>query len=295
MLGAQTRTFHLTEQHIEFCRNCRECTQQPGVERGPCKQQDDLEAMLKEIEAADAVVLASPVNYYNVTAIFRRFLERLLGYRLLAMGTEWAQLRNKRQPRKAVLVAAAGMPGFLIPLTTGAARALRLAARMLGAKPVGKLWVGLAAGKARPALSARTLERARRLGMKLGVARRANLLCDQAAGDGVQDAVEEVDGLGTGVAAADFEGLVDDDGKGRALEAKQLGYGHAQQIAIDGGHAFQAPVFGVGDDERVDLFLAVLGDAEEVFGEAADFGLHGIAGLPEGSANLSGVWRPMSA
>jgi multimeric flavodoxin WrbA len=63
VLGAQTRTFQLAEQHIEFCRNCRECTKQPGVERGLCRQQDDLEPMLKEIEAADAVVLASPVNY----------------------------------------------------------------------------------------------------------------------------------------------------------------------------------------------------------------------------------------
>jgi hypothetical protein len=59
------------------------------------------------------------------------------------------------------------MPGFLIPLTTGSARALRLAARMLGAKPVGKLWIGLTAGEPQPALSARTLERARQLGMKL--------------------------------------------------------------------------------------------------------------------------------
>ncbi len=167
VMGAQTRTFNLAEQHIEFCRNCRECTQQPGAERGPCKQQDDMEAMLKEIEAADAVVLASPVNYYNVTAIFRRFLERLLGFTYWPWGKNGPTLRNKRKPRKAVLVAAAGMPWFLIPLATGAARALRLAARMMGAKPVGKLWVGLAAGKARPALSARTLERARRLGMKL--------------------------------------------------------------------------------------------------------------------------------
>jgi putative NADPH-quinone reductase len=167
VLGAQTRTFHLTDQHIEFCRNCRECTQQPGAERGRCSQQDDLEPMLREIEAADAVVLASPVNYYNVTAIFRRFLERLLGYVYWPWGQNGPALRNKRRPRKAVLVASTAMPGFLIPLATGAPRALRVAARMLGAEPVGKLWVGLAAGKPRHTLSARTLERARRLGMKL--------------------------------------------------------------------------------------------------------------------------------
>ena len=167
VLGAQTRTFHLTKQHIEFCRNCRECTQQPGVKRGPCKQQDDLEPMLKEIEAADAVVLASPVNYYNVTAIFRRFLERLLGYVYWPWGQLAPKPRTRLQPRKAVLVATSAAPGFLIPLATGAARALRITAALLGAKPVGKLWVGLAAGEARHALSARMVERARRLGMKL--------------------------------------------------------------------------------------------------------------------------------
>ncbi len=167
VMGAQTRTFHLTEQHIEFCRNCRECTQQPGVERGPCRQQDDLEPMLKEIEAADAVVLASPVNYYNVTAIFRRFLERLLGYVYWPWGQMAPKPRTRLQPRKAVLVATSAAPGFLIPLATGAARALRITAALLGAKPVGKLWVGLAAGEARHALSARVVERARRLGMKL--------------------------------------------------------------------------------------------------------------------------------
>jgi hypothetical protein len=56
-------------------------------------------------------------------------------------------LPSKRQPRKAVLVASAAMPGFLIPLTTGAARALRVTAKMLGAEPVDHVLIGLAAGE----------------------------------------------------------------------------------------------------------------------------------------------------
>ena len=167
LLGASTQIFRLTEQHIEFCMNCRACTQQSGAERGRCEQHDDLEPMLEAIEGADAVVLASPVNYYNATALFRRFLERLLGFAFWPWGQNGPALRSVMQPRKAVLVASAGMPGFLIPLATGAPRALRLAARMLGARPVGKLWIGLTAGEARPKLSARTVERARRMGMKL--------------------------------------------------------------------------------------------------------------------------------
>jgi NAD(P)H-dependent FMN reductase len=165
--GAETHTIYLSGQHIEFCTNCRECTQKPGLERGKCKQQDDLEAMLEEIEAADAVVLGSPVNCYNVTALFRRFMERLVGYCSWPWGQPAPKMRRKETSRKAVLVASAAMPGFLIPLATGAARALRVAAKMLGARPVGKLWIGLVAGEPQHALPARTRERARRMGWKL--------------------------------------------------------------------------------------------------------------------------------
>ena len=165
--GAITQTIRLSENPIEFCTNCRLCTQTPGEERFKCAQDDDLEEILSAVEAADAVVLGSPVNYYNVTALFRRFEERLLGYVYWPWGQNVPKLRNKRQPRKAVLVASAAAPGFLIPLATGAARALRTTAGMLGAKPVGHLWIGLAAGEPHHALSPRTLERARRLGMSL--------------------------------------------------------------------------------------------------------------------------------
>jgi putative NADPH-quinone reductase len=165
--GAITQTIRLSESPIEFCTNCRLCTQTPGERRCKCVQDDDLEEILSAVEAADAVVLGSPVNYYNVTALFRCFEERLLGYVYWPWGQNGPKPRNKRQPRRAVLVASAGMPGFLIPLATGAARALRITAGMLGAKTVGHLWIGLAAGEPHRALPARTLERARRLGMSL--------------------------------------------------------------------------------------------------------------------------------
>src|ERR1039457_5492076 len=71
------------------------------------------------------------------------------------------------------------------------------------------------------------------------------LLADQAAGDGVEHSVEEVDGLGGGEAAADLQGFVDDDGEGSGFEAEHLADGHAQQIAVDGRHTLDAPVLGV--------------------------------------------------
>jgi NAD(P)H-dependent FMN reductase len=165
--GAETHTIYLTDQHLEFCANCRRCTQAPGLQRGQCVQEDDLDGILREVDAADAIVLGSPVNYWNLTAIFRRFMERLLGGTYWPWGQASPKLRDKRLRRRAALVASSAMPGFCIPLLTGAARGLSVTAKMLGAKPVARLWIGLAAKQPSQELSPRTLEHARRIGMGL--------------------------------------------------------------------------------------------------------------------------------
>ena len=165
--GADTQTIYLTDQHLEFCANCRRCTQAPGLQRGQCVQQDGLQWILAQTDAADAIVLGSPVNYWNVTAIFRQFMERLLGCAYWPWGQWSPRLRAPRLTRKAVLVSSSSMPGFCIPVLTGAARALRIVAKMLGAKPVSSLWIGLAGQQPQPSLSPRTLAHARRIGTKL--------------------------------------------------------------------------------------------------------------------------------
>ena len=165
--GAETHTIYLTEKHIEFCTNCRSCTQAPGPERGSCVQQDDLNSILNEIEQADAIVLGSPVNFWNVTAIYRRFLERLAGYVYWPWGNPAPAQRNKVRTRKAALVASSAAPGFCIPLLTGAARALSATANIFGAKTVGRLWIGFSAMKPDQPLSRHTLARARRIGLRL--------------------------------------------------------------------------------------------------------------------------------
>jgi hypothetical protein len=164
---AETHTIYLSEQHVEFCTNCRQCTQSPGPGRGKCVQQDDLDKIVTEIEMADAVVLATPVNCYNATAVFRQFMERLIGCAYWPWRMPAPRARSKVKTLRAALIASSAMPGFLIPLCTGTAKALRVTAGMLGARPVGKLWIGLAAAEPLHLLSPRTLKRARRLGMKL--------------------------------------------------------------------------------------------------------------------------------
>jgi multimeric flavodoxin WrbA len=112
-------------------------------------------------------VLGSPVNYGGVTAVFRTFLERLIGYTFWPWGQPSPMARVKRASRKAVLVATSGMPGFMIPIFTGVSATLHRAAQMLGAKTVGSMWIGLSAMEPLHPLSARTRERARRMGWKL--------------------------------------------------------------------------------------------------------------------------------
>jgi len=165
--GAETNTIYLTDKHIEFCTNCRRCTQDAGTARGVCPQHDDMNSILNEIENADAIVLGSPVNFWNVTAIYRRFLERLVAYAYWPWGNPTPSERKKIPSRKAALVASCAAPGFCIPLLTGAARALRGTAKLFGAKTVGSLWIGFSAMKPNQPLSPHTLARARRIGLRL--------------------------------------------------------------------------------------------------------------------------------
>lgn len=165
--GASTDTIFLRDKHVEFCTNCRTCTQTGGPERGKCIKQDDMEAILQEIEAADALVLASPVNYYNVTAIFRQFMERTIGNAWWPWKRPMPKSRHHISHQKAVLVASAAMPGPMIPLFTSAKQALKATASILGARVVGKLWIGFAATDPHPAVPPKVLAKARQLGLKL--------------------------------------------------------------------------------------------------------------------------------
>jgi NAD(P)H-dependent FMN reductase len=165
--GAETRKIYLIDQHIEYCRNCRSCTQEAGEARGICVIEDDVAGILKEIDEADAIVLGSPVNYYNVTAVFRKFLERLVGFVYWPWGQASPKARWKNPRRKAVLISSLAAPGIFLPLATGASKALRLAAQSLGARPVAKLWIGLAGQSANAKVSERVLRRAKRVGAEL--------------------------------------------------------------------------------------------------------------------------------
>jgi hypothetical protein len=166
--GAETEKIFLLDSHIEFCTNCRQCTQHPGPDPGRCSLEDDMAGLIEQLESADALVLGAPVNFGNVNALTQRFLERLAGYAFWPWGQPAPKMRKKGQLLKpAVLVTASAMPAPMGRLFTGALRGLKLGAAAVGAKPVATLFVGLAARRERQELPERILRKARNAGQKL--------------------------------------------------------------------------------------------------------------------------------
>lgn len=168
--GAETSKIFLPDRRIEFCRNCRKCTQAEGFGHGACPHTDDMEAVLDEIQAADALVLASPVNFGTVTAVMKRFIERLVCFSYWPWGMMSPKVRNRRKDKQAVIVVSSAAPAFLVRLRTGTAGLLKTAAALLGARTVGTVFVGLAARKQDQALSRGTLKKAGIMGRKLAAA-----------------------------------------------------------------------------------------------------------------------------
>jgi multimeric flavodoxin WrbA len=162
--GAETEKIYLIDQHIEFCTNCRQCTQVAGPQRGRCVQKDGLELLLTKIDQADALVIGSPTNFFNVTAVTRRFIERLVCYACWPWGKKGPAVRSKEKRKKAVLVTSSAMPALLGKFFTGSQRILKITAETLGAKTVGTLTIGMAALNEKQELPASVTRKARRLG-----------------------------------------------------------------------------------------------------------------------------------
>ncbi len=165
--GAETKKISLIEKHIEFCTNCRACTQQPGPARGECLLLDDMRAILDEIERSDAIVLASPMNFWTVTAVMKRFIERLVCFAYWPWGARTPRIRNKAKLKRAVLVASSAAPAPIARLFTRMLGLMKSVAGLLGARTVGVLMIGSAAEQRKQPLTERTIRQARRLGRKL--------------------------------------------------------------------------------------------------------------------------------
>jgi len=166
--GAEIRIVNLRDYPIEFCTNCRECALRPGSEPGRCVIEDGMHELIARIEESDALILAAPTNFGSVTAIFKRFMERLMPYAYWPWEQPRPELRKAGQARKkALLISSSAAPGWLGRWLFGSNRQLAMAAKAVGAKPVGSLFTGFAANRPDQQLPAGSVNNAKRLARRL--------------------------------------------------------------------------------------------------------------------------------
>jgi multimeric flavodoxin WrbA len=165
--GATVEVILLRDFAIGFCTNCRHCTQVPGDAPGECVQQDRMRDLVEKIERADAYILAAPTNFSSVTAIFKRFMERLVCYAYWPWGSHAPDFRKKNSTKRAMLIASSAAPGLLGRLSYATLKQLKMTAKTIGAKPVGSVSIGLMSRDVHPELPAAARARIRSVVGKL--------------------------------------------------------------------------------------------------------------------------------
>ncbi|WP_461612017.1 flavodoxin family protein, partial [Clostridium sp. Marseille-QA1073] len=76
--GAETELINLYDFNYKGCISCFACKRIGGKSYGKCAINDDLTAILKKIEEADALIFGSPIYFGDTTGAIRSFMERLM-------------------------------------------------------------------------------------------------------------------------------------------------------------------------------------------------------------------------
>jgi multimeric flavodoxin WrbA len=123
-----------------------------------------MQDLIEKIERADGYILASPTNFGSATAIFKRFMERLVVYAYWPWDMNAPQLRKDQAPKKkAVLVSSCAAPGILGRWIFGTRKQLKMTAKTIGAETVGILFTGLIGKEPHPRISERVQTRCKKV------------------------------------------------------------------------------------------------------------------------------------
>lgn len=71
-LGAESENFYLNELIYKGCQACRGCKDSKDY----CILKDDLEEVIEKVREADALVMASPVYFGDVSGQMKKFIDR---------------------------------------------------------------------------------------------------------------------------------------------------------------------------------------------------------------------------
>jgi len=73
--GAETKAINLAKLEIKPCKACYACK-----EEGICVIDDEMQPLYDEIQAADAIVIGSPIYMWEITAQTKLFVDRLMSF-----------------------------------------------------------------------------------------------------------------------------------------------------------------------------------------------------------------------
>jgi multimeric flavodoxin WrbA len=85
--GAEVESIYLHGLDIRACDACDLCEEGAG-----CVINDDMQALYPKIEAADAIVLASPVYWFTFSAQMKLCIDRCYAYQ----SNDWKEMQGKQ-------------------------------------------------------------------------------------------------------------------------------------------------------------------------------------------------------
>ncbi len=100
--GANVKTIILNDLNITPCQHCDGC-----LGTGRCKVEDDMQMVYRELEDADRLVLASPIQFMGVTAQMKAMIDRCQALWTRKYILKQPPLGNRRE-RKGLFVSVGG-------------------------------------------------------------------------------------------------------------------------------------------------------------------------------------------
>ena len=100
--GAEVKTIVLNDLEITPCQHCDTC-----LKTGRCRIEDDMQMVYKELEDADHIVLASPIQFMGVSAQAKAMIDRFQALWARKYVLKMPPLSNKRE-RKGLFISVGG-------------------------------------------------------------------------------------------------------------------------------------------------------------------------------------------
>lgn len=103
--GAETKLIHVANLNIRPCDHCDSC-----IRTGECPFQDDTQKVYKELEQADRVVLAAPLQFMGLPSQLKALIDRAQSFWVRKYILKTPPLGDTRE-RKGLFVSVGGRTG----------------------------------------------------------------------------------------------------------------------------------------------------------------------------------------